>query len=142
MNKSKFVPLMSPYGLIQEHVCSDEWKVLVCCIMLNQTSRKQAERVLRQFFQLVPDAETCLITDDSVITATIASLGFKNRRTEAIKRMSKALLSRTWVHASQLPGIGVYGSRAWEIFCQGQLGTVPPEDGALKAYWEWANAQR
>jgi hypothetical protein len=51
--------------------------------------------------------------------------------------MSTAYLKNDWKHASELPGVGDYAGRMWEIFFQGILGNEPPSDGALKLYWYW-----
>ena len=34
---------MSPYGLLQEQLSQDPWKIFVCCIFCNLTKRVQAE---------------------------------------------------------------------------------------------------
>ena len=44
--------------MIQEVYQSDPWKMLICCIMLNQTNRDQVDRVRIQFFSKYPDAES------------------------------------------------------------------------------------
>lgn len=36
-------PPVSPFGLIQEHLYQDPWKVLVACILLNQTGGRQVQ---------------------------------------------------------------------------------------------------
>lgn len=51
--------------------------------------------------------------------------------------MSKAYLTGNWEHASELPGVGDYAARMWEIFFLGRMGDEPPKDGALKLYWYW-----
>jgi hypothetical protein len=51
--------------------------------------------------------------------------------------MSTAYLTGDWKHASELPGVGDYAARMWEIFFLGKLGDEPPNDGALKLYWYW-----
>lgn len=35
------VPPVSPFGLIQEHLYQDPWKVLVACMLLNKTGGRQ-----------------------------------------------------------------------------------------------------
>lgn len=37
----KWVPPVSPYGLIQEQLYQDPWKVLVACMLLNKTGGRQ-----------------------------------------------------------------------------------------------------
>ena len=38
---STFVPPASPYGLIEEQLYDDPWKLLVACILLNKTTASQ-----------------------------------------------------------------------------------------------------
>lgn len=65
------------------------------------------------------------------------SLGFANRRTVNMRKMTEAYLAGGWKHARDLPGIGEYGARSWEIFCQGIIGDEQPNDHALTDYWRW-----
>lgn len=50
-------PPRSPFGLLEEILWSDEWKLLVACMMLNCTTRLQVDRVLWRLFLLVPTPE-------------------------------------------------------------------------------------
>jgi methyl-CpG-binding domain protein 4 len=131
------IPPRSGYGLIQEDLWPDSWKIFVSCVMLNCTTRKQVEKILPKFFSLWPRAEELLKSNPEDIAETIATLGFKNRRTKNLLSMSRLYLEREWKDPRELPGIGEYGARAWEIFCADKLGDEPPKDGALVLYWEW-----
>ena len=131
------IPPLSPYGLIQESLWPDEWKILVSCMMLNCTSRKQVEKVLPTFFNKWPTADRLVSAETSDILEVISSLGFKNRRAQALLKMSDAYLNDEWKDPRELPGIGEYAARAWEIFCQNKIGNDPPNDGALVLYWKW-----
>lgn len=131
------IPHRSPYGLIQEDLYPEEWKILVSCIMLNCTSRKQVEKIITTFFSKWPDPSTFLIAPQQEVADLISPLGFRNRRTKKLFEMSKIYLEGEWKHASELPGIGEYASRAWEIFVKNILGSQPPNDGALVVYWKW-----
>jgi len=51
--------------------------------------------------------------------------------------MTKAYLAGGWNHVSELPGIGDYAARSWEIFFRNKLGNHAPTDGALVLYWKW-----
>jgi len=130
-------PCRSPFSLIQEDLWPDEWKILVACLMLNCTSRKQVEKVLPGFFAKWPDAEALLDADEDEIKSTISPLGFKNRRTNNLLKMAVVYRGKDWKDIRDLPGVGEYAARAWEIFCRNELGTAPPTDGALVAYWRW-----
>ena len=131
------IPLVSPYSLIQESLWPDEWKCLVACVMLNCTTRKQVEKILPHFFEKWPSAEAVAAANRDGMANCIASLGFKNRRTERLIQLAKAYVQGEWTHVNQLPGIGEYASRMWEMFFMGNIGEEQPNDGALTLYWKW-----
>jgi len=131
------IPSRSPYGLIQEDLWPDEWKCLVTCMMLNCTTRKQIEKIVPEFFKRWTDPQTFLGADPVVVADLITPLGFQNRRTQRLFEMTKAYLAGGWNHVSELPGIGDYAARSWEIFFRNKLGNHAPTDGALVLYWKW-----
>lgn len=137
MVKSGWIPPVSPYGLLQESLWPNEWAILVGCMMLNCTSRKQVEKVLPTFLSLWPDPGSLISAKDEDVVKVISSLGFGNRRTKGLKMMSMAYREGDWTHVNQLPGIGEYASAAWEIFCRGTVRPEPPKDHALVKYWSW-----
>lgn len=130
------IPLRSPYGLLQEDLWPNEWLIFVSCIMLNCTSRKQVEKVLPQFIKSWPAPEKFLRSNLEEVQTLIAPLGFKTRRTKNLFAMTHAYL-KEWKHPKELPGIGEYGSRCWEIICKNDYGSCPPVDHALVRYHEW-----
>ena len=136
MTKSNWSPPRSPIPLIQELFFPDEWKILVSCVMLNCTSRKQIEKVIWNFFGRWPTPEALLSADINEVKMMIKPLGFSERRTNNLLRLADEYLHTQWIHASELHGIGVYAARAWEIFCQGIIGTEAPKDHALTYYYE------
>lgn len=131
------IPQRSPFGLIQEDLFPDEWKCLVACLMLNCTARKQVEKVIPTFFKKWPNPLSFLSASQDDVADLISPLGFRNRRTQRLFEMTEAYSKREWKHVSELPGIGEYASRAWEIFFENKLGDEPPNDGALVLYWKW-----
>lgn len=138
MIRPGWLPPASPYGLIQEHLFPNEWMILVAAQFLNLTTRRQVDKVLPAFVRQWPTPELLISCDKKELVGLISPLGFGNRRADRLVRMSEEYLGGKWVHASELHGIGEYGSRSWEIFCLGFLGDDPPEDGALVKYWKWA----
>ena len=135
------IPTRSPWGLIQEDLWSSrpesEWYILVACIMLNCTTRKQVERVLPTFLQRWPSPVMFMNASDDDVRELCKPLGFANKRTTTLKKMTEHYVSKSWKHASELPGIGAYASRAWEMFCCGIIGNTPPKDHSLTRYWLW-----
>jgi endonuclease III len=105
--------------------------------MLNCTTRKQVEKILPNFFSCWPTPQQFLIADPAAVSNLISPLGFKNRRTQRLFEMTRAYVTNNWKHAMDLPGVGDYAARAWEIFFKNKLGDHPPDDGALVMYWNW-----
>lgn len=132
-----FIPARSPLGLIQESLFPNEWLILVSCMMLNCTSRKQVERVFPEFIKRWPTPGVFMGADLVEVAELCKPLGFANRRTQNIKKMTERYVAAPWTHARELPGIGEYAARAWEIFCNNELGTETPNDGALSRYHAW-----
>ena len=62
----------------------------------------------------------------------IKPLGLYRRRAKAIYRMSIDFLSWDGKDATQLHGIGQYGSESYRIFFLGE--TLEPQDKELKKY--------
>ena len=106
-------------------------------MMLNQTSRKQVEKVLPEFVKLWPTPQLFLEANPLAVSDVCRSLGFATRRTDNMLKMTRRYLTGPWEHARDLPGIGEYGARSWEIFCRGIIGDEAPNDHALVDYWTW-----
>jgi methyl-CpG-binding domain protein 4 len=124
--------------LIQEDLYPNEWAILVSCMMLNCTSRKQVEKVLPEFLKRWPGPQQFMEAPVTEVVDLCRPLGFANRRTINLKKMTEAYLAGGWQHARELPGIGEYAAAAWEIFCLGVFSEDPPKDHALVQYHEWA----
>lgn len=127
----------SPYNLLQEIYNEHPWRMLICCIMLNCTSRKQVDQVREEFFKKYPDPQAAHAADPLEMSSLISILGFKNRRTSTIIKFSKEWISLSWKEPSELHGIGKYAQDSWEIFQKGNL-NVEPTDGVLSTYLNWA----
>lgn len=125
---------MSREILIQEEYVNDPWKMLVCCILLNQTNNLQVRPILGGLFSLIPDPETAIGCDPLKISTCIKSTGLQNIKTSRIKK-----LSQKWVNGynniEELPGIGEYGRDSWEIFINKNT-SIRPRDKKLKRYLE------
>lgn len=131
----------SPYNLLQEIYNEHPWRMLVCCIMLNCTSRKQVDQVRDRFFKLYPDAFAAESADPNEMADLIAVLGMKDKRTKTIQRFSTDWLSKDWKEPIELYGIGKYGQDSWEIFQKGNY-DVEPNDGVLNTYLLWIKERK
>jgi endonuclease III len=123
--------------LIQEDYPNNHWKMMVCCILLNQTNNKQVRPILSSVFDLIPDPLSAIGCDTEVLAAVIKTTGFQNIKASRIKK-----LSQKWQDGfndvTELPGIGKYGKESWEIFVNKNL-SITPTDKKLSAYMEAVN---
>jgi endonuclease III len=106
-------------------------------MLLNCTTRRAMEKIVPRLFAKYPDAASMAAADREELSALIAPLGFRNRRSKGLIEMSRAYDRGGWRHASELPGIGDYAAAAWEIFSQGTLPPQCPKDHALTKYYQW-----
>ncbi|XP_011075305.1 uncharacterized protein LOC105159804 [Sesamum indicum] len=130
-------PPRSPFNLLQEDHAFDPWRVLVICMLLNQTTGLQAGRVLSNFFQLCPNAKTAMEVASEDIEEVIRSLGLHKKRAVGIQRFSEEYLGESWTHVTDLTGVGKYAADAYAIFCTGKWERVRPVDHMLVKYWEF-----
>jgi len=120
--------------LIQEDYLGENWKMLVCCILLNQTTNQQVRKILPGLFKLIPDPESAVLVDPDLIQSTIRSTGFSKVKTERIVAMSKRWLEG-FGNVKDLPGVGRYASDSWEIFVNKNY-SLEVTDKKLKMYLE------
>ena len=129
---------MSPYGLLQEEINNDPWKVFVCCIFCNLTKRVSAEPYFRKVLNTWATPEDMANANESNVQSVIQPLGLSNRRARALVRMSRDYLQKEWHDdPTKLYGIGKYGADAYKIFCTPFWREVEPKDGALVNYHNW-----
>lgn len=128
----------SPYGLIQEDLRNQPWKLLIACMMLNLTNIKQVKQVIYNFFERWPTPDSISESDAKDIAGLIKPLGLYNRRTKSIIKFSKAFKDE-WKSVYDLPGVGKYAADSYRIFIEGKI-DVEPSDSKLKAYVEWARS--
>lgn len=137
--KKGWLPPRSAWGLIQEDLVPNEWLILVSCIMLNQTTRKQVEKVLPEFMKRWSSPEEFVNANPDDVSSVIKPLGFGNRRLSALCSMTRDFLDSN-KEVSSYSGIGAYGKAAHDVFCEGKL---PREvrDHALVQYVSWVKTR-
>lgn len=136
--KKTFRAPKSPFCYRQEIYQDDPWKMLIICMMLNQTCYKQVDKVRHEFFDRFPTPELLLLADDFEIIQIIRPLGFYNRRAKQWKRFSREWISWDGSDVSKLHGVGKYASDSWKIFQEGNF-SITVEDKELKRYLNWVN---
>ena len=119
-------------AIIQQEFQHDPWKMLVGCIMLNQTSNKNVRQVIYTFFDRWPTPQSVVNANPNDIREHIRPLGFYNRRTATIQRFSREYIEKTFTRASELHGIGKYADDSYEIFIKGNLNVNPTDKILLR----------
>ena len=120
--------------MVQQQV-DNAWQHMVGVICLNQTHRKQVKRILPDFFRRWPTHISILQNTKEDVEEMIAPLGMRRVRSERIYRMSEQFESWDGKAATELYGIGKYGSDSYRLFYKNEI----PEnvgDHELKRYIE------
>ena len=120
--------------MVQQQV-DNAWQHMVGVICLNQTHRKQVKRILPDFFRRWPTHTSILQDTREDVEKMIAPLGMRRVRSERIYRMSEQFESWDGKDATELYGIGKYGSDSYRLFYKNEI----PEnvgDHELKRYIE------
>ena len=120
--------------MVQQQV-DNAWQHMVGVICLNQTHRKQVKRILPELFKRWPTHISILQDTREDVEKMIAPLGMRKVRSERIYRMSEQFESWDGKDATELYGIGKYGSDSYRLFYKNEI----PEnvgDHELKRYIE------
>tara|TARA_R100001509_G_scaffold70459_1_gene39219 strand:- start:117 stop:518 length:402 start_codon:yes stop_codon:yes gene_type:complete len=118
--------------LLQEIYQDDGWKMLVCCMLVNLTNRKQVDTVRNELFSKYPTPEDMMEAEHSDLVDIIKPLGLYNTRAERLVKMSEGYVNG-FNDVTELYGIGEYAKDSWEIF-QLRNRNVKPRDLVLQEY--------
>ena len=106
--------------MVQQQV-ENVWQHMVGVICLNQTGRKKVKKVLPSFFDKFPTPEALLQSNKEVIATLLQELGMKYVRSHRIWRMTEEYLYWDGKDATELFGIGKYGSDSYRIFYKNEI---------------------
>ena len=118
--------------LLQEIYQPDGWKMLVCCMLLNLTNRKQVDTIRDELFERYPTPKDMMKANQSELAELFKPLGLYNRRAKSLKKMSEGYVEG-FKSVDELYGIGQYAKDSWEIF-QNNNRKVNPTDKVLQEY--------
>jgi len=111
------------------------WQHMVAVIMLNQTGRKPVKTVFPVFMDRWPTPGKFWQSTEQQVKEVIWSLGMVNVRYQRLVRMTQDFLQWNLNDATELHGIGKYGSDSYEIFFKNNY-QVTPTDKELLRYLE------
>ena len=120
--------------MVQQQV-ANIWQHMGGVICLNLTNRKQVKAVLPKFFAKWSTHDSLVHATRREIEEVIEPLGMKHVRAERLYRMSEQFRDWDGEDATQLYGIGKYGSDSYRLFYKNEV----PEnvgDHELKRYIE------
>ena len=106
--------------MVQQQV-KNVWQHMVSVICLNQTGRKKVKKILPGFFKKFPTPEQIFESDRETIAEMLKDLGMKNVRAHRIWRMTEEYMTWDGEDATELFGIGKYGSDSYEIFYKNRI---------------------
>ena len=125
---------MKEHLMVQQQVKS-KWQHMVGVICLNQTYRKQVKEVLPKLFKRYPNPKAYLRGRLKTQQNMLKPLGMWSVRAKRLRQMSKEYLTWNGAEASDLHGIGKYGSDSYKIFYKNQI-PDDVQDKELKRYIE------
>jgi endonuclease III len=110
-----------------------KWKHMVAVMCLNLTYRKQVKEILPKLFKKYPNPVAFIRGRQKTQENLLKPLGMWKVRTKRLRNMSVEFLSWDGKEASDLHGIGKYGSDSYQIFFQN---TIPAnvQDKELRKY--------
>ena len=111
------------------------WQHMVAVIMLNQTGRKPVKTVFPVFMHHWPSPSKFVRATEQAVKDVIWSLGMANVRYTRLVEMTSGFAIWDLDDATELYGIGKYGSDSYEIFFK-QNYAVGPTDKELIRYLE------
>lgn len=123
---------MEKLDLIQTHYLNDPWRIMISCIMLNQTSNVQVRPVIKRFFEAFPTPNSLNESHQNLISTILQPTGFQNVKAKRIINFTKVWNSGER-DPNKFPGIGPYAKDSWKIFIEGET-NFSPADKKLSAY--------
>ena len=118
--------------MVQQQVKS-KWQHMVGVMCLNLTYRKQVKEVLPKLFKRYPTPEAYLRGRLKTQENMLKPLGMWNVRAKRLRKMSKEFLTWNGKEASDLHGIGKYGSDSYQIFYKNNI-PADVQDKELRRY--------
>ena len=106
--------------MVQQQVKS-KWQHMVGVMCLNLTYRKQVKELLPKLLKRYPDPRAYLRGRLKTQEKMLKPLGMWSVRAKRLRRMSKEFLEWDGKEASDLHGIGKYGSDSYKIFYKNEI---------------------
>jgi len=106
--------------------------MLVCCMLVNLTNRKQVDTIRDKLFSRYPTPKDMMRAKHTDLVDIIKPLGLYNTRADRLIKMSEGYVNG-FKSVDELYGIGQYAKDSWDIFQNNNL-NVKPTDKVLQEY--------
>ena len=126
---------MADHLMVQQQIRRPhkKWKHMVAVMCLNLTYRKQVKIILPKLFARYPTPEAYLRGRLKTQQKMLKPLGMWEVRAKRLRKMSEEFLTWDQEEASDLHGIGKYGSDSYKIFYKNEIPS-DVQDKELKKY--------
>ena len=123
-----------PLQLIQEEHLDDPWRVLLACILLNQTRVEQVRPMMDALLHEWPNAAAMASAPVEDVESFIAAIGLKKRGGYIVEMSASYVKQRpsTWKDVLELDGCGRYAAETWRMLIDKDR-TFIPKDMRLRA---------
>lgn len=105
--------------MIQDVYRGEPWKMLVCCMLLNQTTGIQVKKMMRGFFAKYPTISSLRKANELELAEDIAMLGMQNVKAQRIKAFAAQYEHSDAI--KDLSGIGDYATESYNVFVNRKL---------------------
>lgn len=122
--------------MIQDIYRSEPWKMIVCTILLNQTSGVQVKKMMRKFFKKFNSLQSIRDASEGQIVSEIRELGMQNVKAKRIKMFCSSFSDSVDLMRDNIVGflgVGDYTQESIDVFIK-RDNNVDAKDKEIRAY--------
>ena len=109
--------------------------MLVCCILLNLTQRKQVDGIRHELFSKYPTEYEMIEANEDELSELLKPLGLYRKRAKTLMKFSWMWING-FSDVEELHGVGKYAKDSWEIFQMNNKDVKPTDKVLLEYMWE------
>lgn len=122
--------------MIQDIYRSEPWKMIVCTILLNQTSGVQVKKMMRRFFKKFNSLQSIRDASEDQIVSEIRELGMQNVKAKRIKMFCSSFSDSVDLMRDNIVGflgVGDYTQESIDVFIK-RDNNIDAKDKEIRAY--------
>ena len=122
--------------MIQDIYRSEPWKMIVCTILLNQTSGVQVKKMKRRFFKKFNSLQSIRDASEYQIVSEIRELGMQNVKAKRIKMFCSSFSDSVDLMRDNIVGflgVGDYTQESIDVFIK-RDNNIDSKDKEIRAY--------